>query len=359
MPDINKAYTWAVQTCNAPGIGYSQSYRNQQTVNGITYYDCSSFINYALLAGGFSTPNYAPKNNAFTTRDEISVLLELGFTEIDAAGEYLPGDIGWITGHTEMCYRGGTGKGVFMGAHTSNASLENQVSIGSSSGDANYERSFTRMFRYGEGGASGYGCSLYVVSAIAGNLWQESNINPGLWEGRRVGEWTELNHGYGLGQWTNTGGDTNGRLYQLYKWLTDNGYSVTDGNAQLQYIIHENVWYPQEEAAQFENLTAFLSSDSTDLTTLTHAWNIGWEGIHDSSWDLRVEHAEKCYTYILANANDSSINEWVAENNYLSENDILNNAVLLYRFFSAGGGGGGTPSKRKTKLPLWMMIRRF
>ena len=50
MPDINKAYSWAIETCNAPNVGYSNAYR--QTVGGITYYDCSSFINYALLAGG-------------------------------------------------------------------------------------------------------------------------------------------------------------------------------------------------------------------------------------------------------------------------------------------------------------------
>ena len=39
MPDINKSYSWAINTCNAPNVGYSQSYRNQQTVGGITYYD--------------------------------------------------------------------------------------------------------------------------------------------------------------------------------------------------------------------------------------------------------------------------------------------------------------------------------
>ena len=75
MPDINKAYTWAIQTCNAPNIGYSQTYRNQQTVGGVTYYDCSSFINYALLAGGFETPSYAPNSNAFTTYSEPDELL--------------------------------------------------------------------------------------------------------------------------------------------------------------------------------------------------------------------------------------------------------------------------------------------
>ena len=140
MLDINKAYSWAIQTCNANNVGYSQSYRNQQTVGGITYYDCSSFINYALLAGGFETPKYAPNHNAFTTATEANELIRLGFVEVDANGEYKAGDIGLSSGHTEMCYQGGQGKGIFMGAHTPNASLNNQVSIGSSTGDETYQR---------------------------------------------------------------------------------------------------------------------------------------------------------------------------------------------------------------------------
>lgn len=357
MPDINKAFTWAVQTCNAANIGYSQDYRNQQAIGGITYYDCSSFINYALVAGGFSTPQYAPSHNAFTTYDMIGVLLSLGFVEVDAKGEYLAGDVGWKTGHTEMCYRGGLGQGVFMGAHTANAPLAYQVSIGNSSGDPDATRSFTRLFRYGEGGAGGYGASLYVVSAICGNLWQESNINPGLWEGRRVGTFDELKHGYGLGQWTNTGGDTHGRLWQMADWMTSNGYPTDDGNGQLQYIIVEDTWYPTQEASAFANLTEFLNSPSTDLTMLTHAWNIGWEGIHDASWDLRVEHAFNLIGYIQTHANDASINTWVAKNDYLTQDEIYNNAVLVYRYLSAGGGGGGTPSKDKKKMPVWMWIK--
>ena len=86
MPDINKSYTWAIQTCNSNNIGYSQTYRNQQTVNVITYYDCSSFINYALVAGGFDTPSYAPNHNAFTTYTMPAELARLGFVEVDATG---------------------------------------------------------------------------------------------------------------------------------------------------------------------------------------------------------------------------------------------------------------------------------
>ena len=32
MPDINRTYSRAIETCNAPNVGYSQSDRNAQTV---------------------------------------------------------------------------------------------------------------------------------------------------------------------------------------------------------------------------------------------------------------------------------------------------------------------------------------
>ena len=57
IPSINKAWQWMVNTCNAPNVGYSQSYRKGQKVNGITYYDCSSMISKALTVGGFFTTN--------------------------------------------------------------------------------------------------------------------------------------------------------------------------------------------------------------------------------------------------------------------------------------------------------------
>lgn len=356
MPDINKAYTWAIQTCNAPNVGYSQAYRNAQTVGGITYYDCSSFINYALLAGGFETPQYAPKRNAFTTYSETSVLLSLGFKEVDAGDTYLAGDIGWVSGHTEMCYQGGVGKGIFMGAHTDNTALANQVSIGSSSGDPTYERSFTRIFRYGEGGATGYGVSIYVAAAIAGNMWQESTLSPGMWEDLIIGTPTTLSRGFGLGQWTNTGGNEHGRLYQLCTWLDENNYDRDSGEGQLAYLIHENTWYYSSDY-DFENLQDFLTSTSTDIEMLTHAFNKCWEGIHDSSWDARVRYANQCYDYIREHANDTSITSWYNPNRYLSTEQRLNNAVMLYRYLSAGGGGGGRPSKKRKTMPLWMKIR--
>ena len=112
--NINSAYAWAISTCNDPNVGYSQAYRNQQTVNGITYYDCSSFIWYALKAGGFPVGDGWP----FVTQNMGSVLISLGFKEVPNSGEYKAGDIGVNPEtHTEMCYQGGQGK-EFSWEHT-------------------------------------------------------------------------------------------------------------------------------------------------------------------------------------------------------------------------------------------------
>lgn len=342
MADINKMYTWAIQTCNAPNVGYSQTYRNQRTVNGITYYDCSSFVNYALLAGDFETPGYAPDNNAFTTYTEASVLLSLGWTEVDSSGTYLPGDIGLSTGHTEICYQGGSGQGIFMGAHTDNATLANQVSIGSSSGDATYERSFSRLFRYGAGGAVGYGCSVYVVSALAGNSWVESHINP-----------TVTQYGgtaFGMFQWDGT------RRTALLEWLSDNGYADTSPEGQMSYLVYEDDWIGTYDG--ISSLSDFLYSDSTDIDSLTTAFCNCWERPGTPNLDDRIDFARDAYEYILLNANSSSITTWETEPMYyLDWSQALNNAVLMYRFFSAGGGAGGTSASAKSGLPVWMMTK--
>ena len=61
MPSIQSAYNWSIETCAKENVGYSQTYRNQRTVNGITYYDCSSFIWYALIAGGWDLVSVLPR----------------------------------------------------------------------------------------------------------------------------------------------------------------------------------------------------------------------------------------------------------------------------------------------------------
>ena len=366
MPDINKAYSWCIQTCNAPNIGYSQDYRNQQTVGGITYYDCSSLMNYALLNGGFQTPSYAPNYNAFTTYTMPQALLDLGFREVDSHDVWLPGDIALSSGHTEMVYQTvGVGGGICMGAHTSNAPLEYQVSIGSSSGNPDYVSTysrFPRLFRYGEGGASGYGYSMYVISAIAGNWWQESGINPGIYESLKVVDLKDDNvyGGYGLGQWTNAPQYGTYRRTALAEWLEENGYPYDSPNGQFEFLIYENVWYSTGAAAMYGNLQDFLNSTSTDLYELTGAFLRGWEGIYTTTQhQQRYEYAQRVFNYIQANANNTAIDSWYIGNFYCTDEQKLNNAVMLYRMITAGGGGGGKPSHKRKKKPIWLWLRYY
>ena len=75
MANIQVAYNWAIEVCNKPNVGYSQQYRNQRTVNGITYYDCSSFIWYALIAGGWDLESkYYKKVTEITDSVILSVV---------------------------------------------------------------------------------------------------------------------------------------------------------------------------------------------------------------------------------------------------------------------------------------------
>lgn len=203
------------------------------------------------------------------------------------------------------------------------------------------------------------GSSIYVVAAMAGNFRQESGINPGIWQNLTESAWTDLLVGYGLGQWTNTGGDQYGRLYQLYAWCKANGYSVDDGDAQCLYLTVENVWYSTGDyAGKFTSLSDFLASDSTDIEFLTHAWSIGWEGIKDDSWDLRVTYARTCYEYILEHYDDESITDWVSGNFYSSEAQVLNNAVMLWRYFGTDTPPTPTPHPTsRTSDHLWMYLR--
>lgn len=370
MPDLSTAYSWAITTCEAPNVGYSQPYRNQETVNGITYYDCSSFLWYALLKGGFdveaaylSATGYAYSGNAIVTANERAWLLALGFTRVPLDGVWASGDILWRSGHTEMVYEGGNGRGITMGAHTANTSLENQVSINTrySSSD-----NWSEIYRYVPGSPSvETGYSLEVISAICGNWYHESNINPGIYQGLHYFDISDPHTigGYGLGQWTNnyvTGVD---RAFDLYNYLTAHNYSLDSGQGQLEFFIAENVWYQTGAASAYSDLTAFLNSQSTDIDELTEAFMVGWEGINDGTLDARQRYAKLCYDYLLANGQNSY--EWTAGNRWLSRGEILNNAVLVYQYLSntsgGGSGGGGSPKPAivvRSRMPLYMYIRR-
>lgn len=142
MPNLADAITWAINTCNDPNVGYAggsgpgavpASWRDMQLHNGRRYCDCSSFIWYALIAGGW---DLASLYGAwpFTTYTMGNVLINAGFTRYASANQTVwqqgdilvfPGDASQGTGHTEMSYS----DHILMGAHNSYLPFSDQVSI--------------------------------------------------------------------------------------------------------------------------------------------------------------------------------------------------------------------------------------
>lgn len=127
--NIQGFVNWCIEKCNEPNIGYSQQYREEQTVGGITYYDCSSFVWYGLKHNDFDIDATGHPTYAFDTLAMPTDLPKMGFIQVDRNGELLPGDIGVNQTHTEVVYEGGTGQAKFMGAHSANYPLDQQVSI--------------------------------------------------------------------------------------------------------------------------------------------------------------------------------------------------------------------------------------
>lgn len=326
--DITLAYQWAVDTCNAANVGYSQNYRNEKTVGGITYYDCSSFIWYALKAGGFPVETaylaalgYAYSGNAITTHNERAWLSALGFEQIDIMSKWEAGDVVWRSGHTEMVWAGREGEGITMGAHTANASLAEQVSINKTYTPAS---KWTSIWRYSEQGPVDpvkswiYGnrwlslsemrnnadimkrifitenaWSVNAFCGMLGNMQKESSMNPGIWQNLDEGN-TSL--GYGLVQWTPS---TN-----ITDWLTANGYAITDGDAQCLWILTRTVpegqWIPTSDYP--ETWSEFIASEK-DPEYLAYAFMNNFERPKDRNQPDRKKNAR--YWYNIYYNNDS------------------------------------------------------
>lgn len=377
MPDINAAYQWAIQKCNEANIGYSMDHRNQETIGGITYYDCSSFIWYALIAGGFDCVGANGGNTwPFTTYNMAQCLTALGFVEVPLSGEWKPGDIGISNGsheHTEMVYRGGTGRGVCMGAHTDSYSLEWQVSIGTQ-GDPNYETTasgWTSLWRYGGGASGGYGWTLDAFCAMVGNVGHEGQYNPGQIE---VSFTIEQGAGIGLFQWTPAG-----RNYALYgnplvNQANKRGVSWTDGNFQCEMINNaDSADYGSPEEWGWIGVSSPTSfsefkTSSGNLETLTEAWlrNVERprEDVIPDTLPERIATAQQWRTRLqsLDPAEGARYTWHVVESNagygLLTEQQIYENVMIMYNIFcGAGGGGGGAQKPKRRKMPVWMMIR--
>jgi surface antigen len=78
------------------------------------------------------------------------------------------------------------------------------------------------------------GWTMNAIAGLLGNMESESTINPGIWQSLKYGN---MSGGYGLVQWTPA---TN-----YIDWAEENGYDITDGDAQLKWIDEVTVSFGQ------------------------------------------------------------------------------------------------------------------
>ena len=188
--------------------------------------------------------------------------------------------------------------------------------------------------------------SIYVVAAMCGCWRRESGVNPGIWESLIPCAWNykyEYKHkgGYGLGQWTNVG-TSDGRLWKLHTWVTNNGYGDGSGDGQLAYLTVENWWngnyngsgdHPKTHGT-YGSLSAFLNSDSTNIADLVWDFLANWEGVPGDHYQERLNYANNFLSYLQEHAGEAG--SWTTGNRYLSESQMRNNVLAIYNTLGNG-----------------------
>lgn len=207
--------------------------------------------------------------------------------------------------------------------------------------------------------------NLYVIAAICGNFWQESTVNPGIWE-RKDGQIINT-PGYGLGQWTDNPPYVERRT-ALFNYLDSHGYARDSGDGQLEFLVYENIWIPTTfQQSDYQTLTDFFQSTSIDLQALTREWMYHWEGIDDGSFNARWGAASDILQFFRDNSPSSYREPWFTVNDYLSMNQACWNSMRIMDFFLENeppeppeppDPPGPTPTRKKRKgLPPWLIYQ--
>ena len=194
-----------------------------------------------------------------------------------------------------------------------------------------------------------YTSNLRVVAAICGNFFQESGVNPGIWENMTVGA-----PGFGLGQWTDNPPSVMRRT-ALFDWLDANGFPRDSGQGQLEFLIYENLWIPSLiTQSQYNTLTDYLNSASTSIHDCVLEFMYHWEGINDGSDGIRVQEANRFYNLFL---NDPGTRiPWTARNSYLTQTECDNNALLIKDFLYGTSPTPPTPPTPITPTDEELMV---
>ena len=218
---------------------------------------------------------------------------------------------------------------------------------------------------------SNYSPSNYVLAAILGNWQGESGVNPGIWEGLIVPpganpwEYQHTNNpstgGYGLGQWTNVG-TTHGRCYNVWYYLTSNGYATDDGYGECEFLEIEAYWTPSSLSNyHYQTFSDFMNSSATNVSYLTEDYMRCWEGIYTSDIANRRTYAANWYNYLDSNdatwRTETQQPSWYAGNYFTSTSQQENNAKAAWWYFNMGGSPGPGPGPTPGIFPhLWLMF---
>lgn len=207
----------------------------------------------------------------------------------------------------------------------------------------------------------GLSVSRYVIASMCGCWKRESNVNPGIWESLIVCDWDyEYEYtnrgGFGLGQWTNIG-TKYGRLYNLHTYVTSAGYEDGDGYGQLDFVVAENYWTPKSAVhLGYQTLTQFLTSESTSLDDLVWDFLACWEGVTGDHYNERLEYANIFLNYINEHENDETEWTWISTNNYLSDTQMCNNVMVIYKYITGSSPPPPPPPPPPTEMPLWLWL---
>ena len=171
--------------------------------------------------------------------------------------------------------------------------------------------------------------NLYVIAAICGNFWQESTVNPGIWE-RKDGQIINT-PGYGLGQWTDNPPQVMRRT-ALFDWLDANNYPHDSGDGQLEFLMYENLWIPSLiQQSAYNTLNEYLTTSSTNLYNLVTEFMFHWEGIDDGTDLVRYNMAED-FLQELQNDNGERM-PWYSSNDFNTVNYARWNSLRIKDFF--------------------------
>ena len=168
--------------------------------------------------------------------------------------------------------------------------------------------------------------NLYVIAAICGNFYQESTVNPGIWEILTVNA-----PGFGLGQWTDNPPVVMRRT-ALFNWLDANGYARDSGDGQLAFLVYENLWIPSLiQQSAYNTLNEYLTTSSTNLYNLVTEFMFHWEGIDDGTDLVRYNMAED-FLQELQNDNGERM-PWYSSNDFNTVNYARWNSLRIKDFF--------------------------